>query len=70
MLLTMLALFLLALLGYGLAASRHSRAAAATFGVGVVVLSVALALAEPLPHSIHDLRADRGIALCPVAVHR
>jgi hypothetical protein len=36
----------------------------------VAVLTVALALAEPLPDSIHDLRADRGIALCPVAGHR
>jgi hypothetical protein len=69
-LLTMLALFLLALLGYGLTASRHPRAAAGTLGAGIVILNVALALAEPLPHSIQDLRADRGIALCPVAVQR
>jgi hypothetical protein len=69
-LLTVLALFLLALLAYGLAASRHLLTAATTLGIGVVILSVALALAAPLPGTIHDLRMDRGIALCPVAVHR
>lgn len=69
-LLTMLALFLLTLLAYGLAVSRHTRTAATSLGIGAVILSVALALAAPLPGSIHDLRTDRGIALCPVAVHR
>jgi hypothetical protein len=69
-LLTMLALFLLALLAYGLTASRRPRTGASTLGVGAAVLTVALAMAEPLPDSIHDLRTDRGIALCPVAGHR
>lgn len=69
-LLTMLALFVLTLLAYGLAASRHVRTGAATLGTGVAVLTVARAMADPLPDSIHDLRADRGIALCPVAGHR
>ncbi len=68
-LLTMLALFLLALLAYGLTASRHPLTGAA-LGIGAAVLTVALATAEPLPDSIHDLRAGRGIALCPVAAHR
>jgi hypothetical protein len=66
----MLAPFLLALLAYGLTASRRPLTGAATLGIGVAVLTVALRLAEPLPDSIHDLRADRGIALCPVARHR
>lgn len=69
-LLTMLALFLLALLAYGLAASRRPRAAAATLAVGVGILIVALTLAAPLPASLHDVHVDRGLALCPVAAHR
>lgn len=54
------------------AAAGVVTAGVATAGVatGAAVLTVALALAAPLPRSIHDLQVDRDIALCPLAVHR
>lgn len=69
-LLTMLALFLLTLAGYGLAASRHGWYAGTTLVTALGVLLLALSLAAPIPGSIHDVQVDRGFVLCPVGPHR
>jgi hypothetical protein len=65
-LLTMLALFLLTLVGYGLAMSRRRLPAAGTLTAAGAVLAAALALAGPIPDDIQDLLVDRGLALCPI----
>ncbi len=65
-LLTMLALFLLTLVAYGLAMSRRRLPAAGTLTAAAAVLAAALALAAPVPDDIHDLLVDRGLALCPI----
>jgi hypothetical protein len=69
-LLTMLALFLLTLAGYGLAASRHGWSAGTALVTALGVLLLALSLAAPIPESIQDIRVDRGFVLCPVGPHR
>ncbi len=65
-LLTMLALFPLTLVAYGLAMSRRRLPAAGTLTAAAAVLAAALALAAPVPDDIHDLLVDRCLALCPI----
>jgi hypothetical protein len=60
---TVLVLFLLATLGYGLAISRRRRAAAGSIVVAGAAFAVAVGLAAPLPSSIDDLRNDPRLAL-------
>jgi hypothetical protein len=61
-LLLALAAFLLALTGYGLAASRRVRGAAGAVGASVAVLAAGVALAAPVPTSVQDLRSDPRLA--------
>lgn len=61
-LLTMLAVFLLALLGCGLATTGRRRVAVATTLAAGLVLAAAVPLAAPVPNDIQDLRADPRLA--------
>ncbi len=65
-LVTMLVVFLLTLLGYGLAMSRRRVLAVVTLVLAGAVLVAALAMADPIPAHVQDLLVDRGLALCPV----
>ena len=69
-LITMLVLFVLALLAYGLAASGKALAAVGVLVGAAGALVAALALAAPLPDSLADLHIHRGFGLCPVDGHR
>jgi hypothetical protein len=69
-LITMLVLFVLTLLAYGLAASRKPVLATGALLAATGILLAALALAEPIPDSLADLHVDRGLLLCPVEGHR
>ncbi len=63
--LTALALFLLALLGYGLAMTGRPRVTGAgvgTFAAAALVATLALAAAAPIPDDIQDLRAHPRLA--------
>jgi hypothetical protein len=60
---TVLVLFLIAALGYGLAISRRRRAAAGSIVVAGAAFAVAVGLAAPLPSSIDELRNDPRLAL-------
>jgi hypothetical protein len=69
-LVSMLVLFVLTLLAYGLASSGNALPALGVLAGATGVLVIALSLAAPLPDSLADLHTDRGFGLCPVDGHR
>lgn len=67
----MLAVFVLTLAAYGLAMSRRRWPAVAVLAVAAAVVTVALAFAAPIPHTVQQIRDHPGLSLlCPVPTHR
>ncbi|MBW3604958.1 MAG: hypothetical protein KY460_08610 [Actinobacteria bacterium] len=66
-LITMLAVYALALVGWGCAVTDHRIVAVLALAAVVIVTAAALALRAPLPTSLSEVRDTPGIALlCPV----
>lgn len=65
---TMLGLFILSLIGYGLAADGKRRPAYFSFGVAGTVLCIALLLRSPIPANLEDLQQNtkRAFWMCPL----